>query len=268
LAFFSSDGVEIAYEASGEGPAVLLIHGFASNARVNWVDTGWVKTLTDSGYLVVTFDNRGHGRSAKLYDPGAYPAPVMAEDARRLLAHLGLETVAVIGYSMGARIAAFLAINHPAAVSRAVLAGLAGNMIFGLGGSEEIAQALEAENAGGAATPQAGAFRLFAEHTGSDLRALAACMRSARQSITAAELATITCPVLVVAGGEDPVAGPVAPLVNVLAHGEGRTLLGRNHMSAVGDRGFKAAVLEFLAPLKSAGMRTLHMHGRFPPDAG
>ncbi|MDP9138331.1 MAG: alpha/beta fold hydrolase [Pseudomonadota bacterium] len=251
MPFFSSAGVDLAYELAGEGPAVVLIHGFASNAKVNWIDTGWVKTLTEGGYLALTFDNRGHGRSSKLYDPGAYPAPVMAEDARRLIAHLGLESVAVIGYSMGARIAAFLAIQHPSVVSRAVLAGLAENLIRGLGGSEEIAQALEAENADRAATREARDFRKFAERTGSDLRALAACMRSARQRISVAELALITSPVLVVAGGLDSVAGPVAPLVKALANATGLTLDGRNHMSAVGDRQFKSAVLEFLAPIRT-----------------
>ncbi len=242
--------MELAYETAGDGPAVLLIHGFASNSRVNWVDTGWVTTLLDAGFQVITFDNRGHGRSAKLYDPRAYPAPVMAEDARRLLVHLELRAAAVIGYSMGARIAAFLTIQHPALVSRAVFAGLAENMILGLDGSDDIADALEAASAEEIASAEAGTFRRFAEQTGSDLRALAACMRSARQRITVKELATIKCPVLVVAGSEDPLAGRVEPLVAALARGQGLVLAGRNHMNAVGDRQFKASVLAFLAPLK------------------
>ncbi len=242
--------MELAYETTGDGPAVLLIHGFASNSRVNWVDTRWVATLRDAGFRAITFDNRGHGRSTKLYDQRAYSAPIMAEDARRLLAHLELGAVALIGYSMGARIAAFLAIQHPALVSRAVFAGLAENMILGLDGSDDIAEALEAESAEEIASAEARAFRRFAEQTASDLRALAACMRSARQRITVEQLVTIKCPVLVVAGSEDPVAGRVEPLVAALAHGRGLTLAGRNHMNAVGDRQFKAAVLEFLAPLR------------------
>ena len=47
---FNSDSVEIAFDDMGQGEAVLLIHGFASNGRVNWVDTGWVKTLLDGGF--------------------------------------------------------------------------------------------------------------------------------------------------------------------------------------------------------------------------
>ena len=87
---FNSDGVEIAYEVAGEGPPILLVHGFASTGRVNWWDTGWVKTLTGAGRMVITFDHRGHGESAKLYDSALYPASEMAEDARRLLDHLGI----------------------------------------------------------------------------------------------------------------------------------------------------------------------------------
>ena len=105
---FNSDGVEIAYETAGDGPPILLVHGFASTGRVNWWDTGWVKTLTEAGRQVITFDNRGHGASQKLYESRLYPATELAEDARRLLDHLGIVQADVMGYSMGARVAAFL----------------------------------------------------------------------------------------------------------------------------------------------------------------
>jgi len=243
---FRSDIVDIAYEVTGEGPPVLLIHGFASNARVNWIDTGWVKALTGAGYQTITFDNRGHGESGKLYDPEAYPAPEMAEDARRLLDHLGLSQVRVMGYSMGARIAAFLTLNHPERVSAAVFSGLADNMIRGVGGAEPIAQALEAASIDSIEDPSAKVFRVFAEQTKGDLKALAACMRSGRQKITAAELGRIAVPALVVAGDMDDIAGKVEPLVAAIPGARGVTLARRNHMNAVGDRQHKEEVINFL----------------------
>lgn len=244
---FNSEGVEIAYEEAGEGTPVLLIHGFASNGRVNWWDTGWVKTLADAGHRVITIDNRGHGESQKLYDTAAYPASVMAEDARRLLAHLGIAQAAVMGYSMGARIAAFLTIRHPHLVRCAVFAGLASRMITGTSSGDAIAAALEARSAADVADPKSRAFRLFAEQTRSDLKALAACMRSARPRISAEEFASIGCPVLVVAGDKDEIAGDITNLVAAIPGARGLALPGRNHMNAVGDRGFKQAVVEFLA---------------------
>jgi pimeloyl-ACP methyl ester carboxylesterase len=90
------------------------------------------------------------------------------------------------------------------------------------------------------------AFRLFAEQTRSDLRALAACMRSARAKIAVEDLGRIAAPVLVVAGEKDDVAGDVAPLVAAIPGARGVTLPNRNHMSAVGDKGYKEAVVAFL----------------------
>ena len=246
MASFQSDEVEIAYEVTGEGEPVLLIHGFASNARVNWRDTFWVKTLVEAGRQVIAFDNRGHGRSGKLYDPAAYGAVTMAEDAARLLGHLELTAADVIGYSMGARLAALLAIHHPTCVRRAVLAGLAANMIAGLDGAEMIARGLEADAAGTVTDPSARGFRAFAEQTGSDLKALAACMRGQRQAVPAEALARIACPVLVVAGADDEIAGPVEPLVAAIPNARGLSLPGRDHMKAVGDRRFKQEVVAFL----------------------
>jgi pimeloyl-ACP methyl ester carboxylesterase len=243
---FQSDGVKIAYEVAGEGSPVLLVHGFASNARVNWHETFWVKTLVEAGHRVIPFDNRGHGLSEKLYEPASYTAGAMAEDGRRLLDHLEIVHADVMGYSMGARLTALLAIHHPERVRRAVLAGLAANMIHGVAGAETIAKGFEEESLETVTDPTARAFRAFAEQTGSDLKALAACMRAARQSIPAEVLARIRCPVLVVAGESDEIAGPVEPLVAAIPQARGLTLPGRDHMRAVGDRLFKREVVAFL----------------------
>jgi pimeloyl-ACP methyl ester carboxylesterase len=171
----------------------------------------------------------------------------MAEDARRLLDHLEIVQADVMGYSMGARVSAFLTIAHPARARRAVFAGLASRMITGVGGAEAIAAALEAPSRNDGLDISARAFRIFAEQTKSDLKALAACIRSSREKITVEELATIRVPVLVVAGEKDEVAGDVDTLVKAIPGAVGVTLPNRNHMNAVGDRGYKDAVLAFLA---------------------
>lgn len=243
---FNSDSVEIAFDDQGQGEPILLIHGFASNSRVNWVDPGWVKTLLVAGFRVITMDNRGHGESEKLYNPDLYSAPDMAEDARRLLDHLGLNRAHVMGYSMGARIGAFLAINHPARVGAVIFGGLASRMITGVGGGAEIARGLEASSLLDVTDVTARSFRIFAEQTRGDLKALAACIKSSRVKITVEMLATIKAPVLVVAGEKDDVAGDVATLVAAIAGATGLTLPNRNHMNAVGDKMFKEAAVAFL----------------------
>ena len=82
---FAHDGVDIAFLDEGEGAPIVLVHGFASTAQVNWRHPGWVGTLTGAGRRVIALDNRGHGGSSKLYDPAAYHSSVMADDVRALL---------------------------------------------------------------------------------------------------------------------------------------------------------------------------------------
>ncbi len=248
---FSSDGVSLAFfdvpAERADAEPVLLIHGFASNAATNWVDTGWVADLSAAGYRVIAFDNRGHGESEKLYRLEDYGAPLMAEDARRLLDHLGIPRAHVIGYSMGARIAAFLALAHPERVQSLVFGGLGINMVRGMAGTGPIAHALEAPSAADVKSQAARTFRVFAEQTKSDLRALAACIRSARAPITAEAVATLAAPVLVAVGENDVVGGPAPALAALIPGAEAFVIEGREHMRAVGDRSFKDAVRAFLA---------------------
>ena len=244
---FQHDGVEIAFLDEGEGDPIVLVHGFASTAEVNWTNPGWVKTLTAAGRRVIALDNRGHGASSKLYDPAAYHSARMAEDVRALLDHLDLARTDVMGYSMGARITAFFALAYPTRLRRAVFGGLGIHLVHGVGLPESIAQALEAPSLADVSDPMGRTFRAFAEQTKSDLRALAACIRGSRQTLAREDVAAIRAPVLVAVGTEDVVAGSPHELAALLPCGRAFDIPRRDHMLAVGDQAFKAAVLRFLA---------------------
>ncbi len=243
---FDSEGVEIAYIDEGEGDPILLIHGFASNITINWVDTGWVRTLLRAGRRVIAIDNRGHGSSEKFYNQEKYAAPMMAEDAGRLLQHLRVPRADVMGYSMGARITAFLTMNQPGKVRSAIFAGLGINMVRGVGGAGPIALALEVPSIDDVINETARTFRAFAESTGGDLLALAACIRASRDKITAEALGGITVPVLVAVGTKDVIGGSARDLADLIPGAEALEIAGRDHMKAVGDRSYKEGVLAFL----------------------
>jgi pimeloyl-ACP methyl ester carboxylesterase len=244
---FRHDNVEIAFLDEGDGEPIVLVHGFASNAAVNWVQPGWLNFLADAGRRVIALDNRGHGASSKLYDPAAYHSAVMAGDVAALMDHLDLGRADVMGYSMGARITAFLALTQPQRVRSAILGGLGSGLIHGVGDPEDVAEALEAPALAAVSNPRGRMFRAFAEQTNSDLRALAACMRGSSQTLTAAELAAVRVPVLVALGSKDVVGGSAAELARLLPAGAALEIPGRDHMTAVGDKVFKQGVLTFLA---------------------
>jgi len=243
---FSNQGVEIAFLDEGEGEPIVLVHGFASNKEANWVVPGWVTTLTRAGRRVIALDLRGHGASAKLYDPADYHSSIMANDVRALIGHLGLPRADVMGYSLGSRITAFLATAHPDPVRSAVLGGLGSRLVEGVGLPGNIADALEAPSLADVTDPVGLQFRAFAERTKSDLRALAACIRGSRQTLNPAELSKIGAPVLVAVGSDDMIAGKPEPLAALIPGAQALSIPGRDHMMAVGDRVFKSAVIEFL----------------------
>ncbi|MBS7698108.1 MULTISPECIES: alpha/beta hydrolase [unclassified Chelatococcus] len=257
---FSSAGVRIAFvdlpPAEGRGDPVILVHGFASNHTVNWLNTSWANTLGRAGYRVIALDNRGHGASEKLYEPAAYESHIMADDVRRLMDHLAIERADVLGYSMGARITAHLALAAPERVRSAVLGGLGIHLIEGVGLPIGIADAMEAPSLDDLTDPMQRMFRAFAEQTKSDLRALAACIRGSRQTLSRDDVARIAVPTLVAVGTKDDVAGSGPALAALLPRGRALDIPGRDHNLAVGDKVHKAGVIAFLAEAAADGTPT------------
>jgi pimeloyl-ACP methyl ester carboxylesterase len=248
---FDSEGVRIAFiDAAPEGrdidSPILLIHGFASNHRINWVGPRWVDTLTRAGRRVIALDNRGHGESEKLYAPAAYHSQIMARDAANLLNHLAIPAADVMGYSMGARIASFLALARPEAVRSLILGGLGAHLVEGVGLPLGIADAMEAPSLESLTDPTQRMFRAFADQTRSDRAALAACIRGSRQTLDEDEVARIVCPTLVAVGTRDEIAGDPRVLAKMFRRGEALDIPGRDHNLAVGDKSYKAGALAFL----------------------
>jgi pimeloyl-ACP methyl ester carboxylesterase len=246
LPHFISDGLNLAYESFGEGLPVLCIHGFGSSGKVNWIDTGWVEALTEGGYRAITLDNRGHGDSDKPYDPELYYPSDMARDAVALLDHLDISRAAILGYSMGARISAFMAFAHEERVACAIFGGMGMNLVNGLSDGNDIISGLLAPSLKELTHPTARQFRIFAEHTGADRQALAACMETSRQPMARADVRRIAVPVLVAVGEADEMAGDPGPLADLLPHGQAFSIPKRDHMRSTGDRAFKVETLGFL----------------------
>jgi pimeloyl-ACP methyl ester carboxylesterase len=244
---FHNGAVEIAYLDEGEGDPILLVHGFASTKNVNWVYPAWVSELRKNGRRVVALDNRGHGDSSKLYDPSEYEIATMAGDVIALMDHLKIERADIMGYSLGSRMTAVLARKEPARLRSAIFGGIGIGLIEGGGPGENVAAALEAASLEEVTDQVGRTFRAFAEQTRSDRRALAACLRGSRRLMTKEEAAGITVPVLIAVGTADEIAGSAAALGKIIGGSQVLDIPNRDHMRAVGDKVYKAGVVDFLS---------------------
>ncbi len=244
---FRHGDVEIAYLDEGEGDPIVLVHGFASSKNVNWAYPGWISELKRLGRRAIAFDNRGHGESTKLYDSAQYEIAVMASDIVALMDHLALDRADVMGYSLGGRMTANLALTQPQRLRSIILGGIGMAMITGGGPGENVAAALEAASLDDVTDPVGRTFRAFADQTRSDRRALAACLRGSRRLMTREEAAAIAVPTLIAVGTTDEIAGSAQALGDIIPGSQVLDIAGRDHMRAVGDKVYKAGVAEFLS---------------------
>jgi len=247
---FHNGTVEIAYLDDGEGDPIILVHGFASTKNVNWVYPTWVSELKKDGRRVIALDNRGHGDSGKLYDPAQYDIAIMAGDVIALMDHLRIERADVMGYSLGSRMTAVLALSQPRRLRSVILGGIGVGLIRGGGPGENVASALEAPTLEDVTDPVGRTFRAFADQTRSDRRALAACLRGSRRLMTREEAVGIAVPVLIAVGTADEIAGSAQELGEIIPGSEVLDIPNRDHMRAVGDKVYKAGVVDFLSRRK------------------
>src|ERR1700678_2257748 len=226
---FHNGAVEIAYLDEGEGDPILLVHGFASSKNVNWVYPTWVSELKKNGRRVIAFDNRGHGDSGKLYDADDYEIGIMAGDISALMDHLKIERADVMGYSLGSRMTAVLALSQPQRLRSAILGGIGIGLIEGGGPGENVVRALEAASLDEVTDPVGRTFRAFADQTRSDRLALAACLRGSRTLMTRQEAGAIKVPALIAVGTSDEIAGSAQALGKIIPAAEVLDIPNRAH---------------------------------------
>lgn len=245
----AADGVTLAYERHGEGPSVLLVHGFGSSRLQNWKSTGWYGGLTDAGFSIVAMDCRGHGDSGKPHDPAAYGHDRMAGDVVTVMDACGLPSALVCGYSMGGFIGLRLLAAYPDRVQKLAICGVGENYLKDSVTSPTarmaLADALLTDDKDSITDPRGKMFRAFADQPGKDRLALAACMRGMSPHLPLATLAAMTRPLLVVCGEKDETAGAPGPLAQIFPHGSAVVVPNKDHMSAVGDRNTRQAVIGF-----------------------
>ena len=222
-----SAGVPIHFIDEGEGETVVYLHGFAGSSDL-WSAVG---LLPLDGFRTIAFDARGHGQSGKPDDQSAYGTELV-EDVIRLMDARGVEQAHIVGYSMGAETALKLATEHHDRVLSVVAAGSGwsteaevqtyGFVASALSeaatfGDFMVAMAPPGEELSPEMQAAMGELAVHGIDPGQPAAPLAAVAASLPEIIglDSASLATITVPVLGIAGENDP----ERPNVEALAEG-------------------------------------------------
>lgn len=251
----SADGLRIATYSWGDDadPTVLAVHGFASSARDNWVNTGWVSSLVDAGFRVITVDHRGHGQSEKPHDPSFYSIPKLAADLLAVLDTYLVDDAAYLGYSLGGRVGWHLMAHAPEHIAFGVLGGIPDGMPL----RRLLLDQARAYLADGTPLEDATTRRYvtLAERLPiNDMQALLALVEGmqAHEDIPPAEAPPLQ-PTLIATGTKDPIFDDSQALASRLAQGSFFAIPNRGHVQAPGSREFREVGVQFLA--KEAGLQ-------------
>ncbi|HRK23286.1 MAG TPA: alpha/beta hydrolase, partial [Fimbriimonadaceae bacterium] len=260
---FDSNGVRIRYVSEGTGEAVVLIHGWLSDATMWGRDAKGNPKLTPvPGFQVVALDCRGHGKSDKPHEAGRYGAE-MAADVVRLLDHLKIKKAHLIGYSMGAFIAGKVVAGHPDRVLSVIYGGQA-PLLKGEAGSKEIEVFAKAVENGKGMGPYLNYVRPELDpavadglakmmYEGKDLKAWAlAGLSFSGLEVKLEEWKRFLGRSLFVYGSKEveSTQARVANLIKQIASAEVKVVEGGDHITTLSKPSFRNAIAEFLKSQK------------------
>ena len=240
MPFLDRDGASIHYEAIGDGPLVLVTHGFSSSGDAF---AGNLPAIVDSGFRVVTWDFRGHGATDAGDDPRAYTVPLALGDMAALLDVEGADGAILAGHSLGGYLSLSFHIAHPERVKALVL------IDTGPGYRDDKARA---------------GWNRFVDRGAGELAAAHGDAAAARMMLTAEgilkqhdahvieSLPSIDVPTLVIVGENDePFRGGSSYMAAKISDAQLVVIDGAGHSPNVTHREqFDAAVAKFLAGLE------------------
>lgn len=263
MAFYETHGRTNYYMAFGEGRPVLLLHGISNSGRA-WAPQ--IPELVAAGYRVIVPDHAGHGASARLTRP--LGVSDLADDATALIDTLGIDTLDVVGLSLGGMVALEMALRQPERVNRLVVANsfdrtatpafrtIAEGWATTFERTHGPVHRLE-QNWPSLVSPafqsSAEGMRTFQVWHGipasADGASLAHVARGIADFDRADEIAALAMPTLFIAGELDRMSTPQTGLsmAGRAPHGQFHLIAGAAHISNVdGAADFTAALLEFL----------------------
>jgi pimeloyl-ACP methyl ester carboxylesterase len=256
MPYAHSQGIRIHYQVDGEGPPLVLQHGFTLSVQ-SWYREGYVEALRHD-YQLILVDARGHGASDKPHDPAAYVLSSWVSDVVAVLDALHLSTAHFWGYAMGGWIGFGMAKYAPERLHALIIGGAdpyerrvpASSRLDGSDRDAFLTALFGRLDVNAAAFPAARREELFAN----DFRALAAAQQD-RPSLEAM-LPTMTMPCLLYASDADPIYPKVQACAQQVPNAAVFALHGLDHSAAFREAGLVLPhVTQFLQAVRE-GVKT------------
>jgi len=205
---------------------VVLVHGFGSSFSGGWVRNGWTDLLDEAGRPIIGVDMLGHGQGEHPHDDLAYHEV----DDRVADAYAEHPIVDAIGFSAGAGVLLRLAARSPERFRRLVLLGV-GDSLFQPRSPTAISVFTSSEPAN---DPHTVIFRRLLDSPDNDREALLAFLNRPIEPIDEQQVASVSCPVLVIIGDRDP-SGPADRLIAALPQAQCMVVAGMDHFATPSD---------------------------------
>lgn len=241
--FKSRDGYRLAFREIGEGRPIVLLHGFFSNAVINWIRYGHAEAIAAEGYRVIMPDLRAHGDSAKPHEAAAYPPDILARDGLALIEHLGLTDYDLGGYSLGARTVVRMHVMG-ARPKRLIISGMGLSGLTDLSSRAEHFRHILTHLGDHPKNSPEWMAEAFLKTTKGDPEALLQVLNVFTNTPEAA-LKAIACPTFVLAGEEDQDNGSHQALAAILPDATHCAVPG-GHMSCIVKSEFGEAIVDWL----------------------
>jgi pimeloyl-ACP methyl ester carboxylesterase len=247
------NGIELDYQASGSGPAVLLSHGYSATRHM-WDDQ---HAALGEQHRVISWSMRGHGETESPADPAQYSADLTVADMRALLAHLGVERAVIGGLSLGGYVSLAFYLAHPEMVRALVIcdsgpgyrsadARAAWNQR-----AQERAAALEARGLEALGKSREVRESLGLHRSAQGLAHAARGMLAQEGSRVIDGLSRIAVPTLIIVGDQDqPFLAPCEYMAKKIPGARLEVIRGAGHSSNLDQpEAFNRVLLDFLASL-------------------
>lgn len=250
--FATSGDLQIHYEVHGEGPPLVLVHGWGASIWSNWELTGWIDALRPLRQ-VIAIDIRGHGDSDKPHEGDRYGYAAMSQDVLAVMDHLGVAEADYMGYSLGAFVGAYLLGHEPERFTSFVLIGIGDEDAASLALAPRIAEALRAPTLQDVTDPETAAYRAMVDiDPRNDREALAlAALEMWPQGfpieLGGPGLADAEVPVLIINGADDPYAATDEAFAAAVPGSELVEIPHADHLGVFTNAAFQTAVIDFLS---------------------